>query len=241
VLCEKPIALTLEDADAMRAAAEEAGVQIAISYQYRGRSKYRLCRDLVASGDLAGPLFVRFVDCREVRPKTAMHRTSENGGPVIDMAGHYFDLMRYITASEPVSVFASGHVFGRGKSRLDGIEDLAIDAAEIQVRYTGGHVLSVLVHWGLPEKTPSYTNEFITTGDAVVIPGEGDIAIECGSTRTVHRIPGNPPEPAVVIAGLVDAIEGDRSQMVTVDDGRTALAVSLAALESIRSGKAVSL
>ena len=88
----------------MQAAASDAGVQMSISYQYRGRSKYCKLRELVDSGQIKGPLLARFVDCREVRPKTAMHRTSENGGPVIDMAGHYFDLMHYITGAEPASV-----------------------------------------------------------------------------------------------------------------------------------------
>jgi predicted dehydrogenase len=239
VLCEKPIALSLADAAEMGRAAQHTGVQLSISYQYRGRARYRRLRELLSAGTLSGPVLARFVDCREVRPKTAMHRRSENGGPVIDMAGHYFDLMHYITGAEPVSVFASGHVLGGERPTLADFDDLAVDAAEIQVSYAGGHVLSVLVHWALPEGTPPYTNEFIMTADQTVTPSSEGITINSGDLGTVHRLAGDPPEPAVTIAALIDAIEGNAAHMVTVQDGQRALGVSLAALESIRTGRVV--
>ena len=56
-----------------------------------------------------------------------MHRQSANGGPLIDMAGHFFDGMSFITGSIPERVYARGHTFGEGKERLAGIPDLALD------------------------------------------------------------------------------------------------------------------
>jgi len=133
IFCEKPIALTLEDGKAMQYEAEKADVHLAISYQLRHRNLYQYYRDLYQSGQLAGPIMSRFVDAREVRPKIAMHRTDANGGPVIDLAGHYFDLIRFITNAEPESVYAKGHIFGGNKQHLAGIDNLAIDCID-QIR-----------------------------------------------------------------------------------------------------------
>jgi len=240
-LCEKPIALSLDEADAMQKAADDAKVQLSVSYQFRGRSQYKLYRDLIKSEVIAGPVMARFVDCREVRPKTAMHRRSMNGGPIIDMPGHFFDVMRFITNADPISVYASGHIFGRGKRRLAGIEDLAIDVAEIQVRYKHGHVASVLVHWGLPEQTKVFSQQYLATANAMIFCQDQEVTLEQGATSTVHRLTPDPAGPSVTIEGLVKAIRGDTSAIVTAMDGRKALSVSLGALESIRTGSVVCL
>jgi len=244
VLCEKPIALTLEDGHAMKTAAQKAGVHLGISYQYRGLNVYRCYRDLLTSGRVRGPVMMRFTDMREVRPKLAMHRRSMNGGPLIDMAGHYFDLVRFITGADPQSVFASGHVFGRGKERLASIPetDLAVDAAEIQVRYGDGHVASMLVHWGLPEKSRGYSNEVMVTADAVVRPDpEQGLVLTSGAETAAFALEPDPPVPAVYTEALAEAAAGGFFAGVSADDGCYALAVSLAALKSIKTGKEVAI
>jgi predicted dehydrogenase len=241
VLCEKPIALRLHEADSMIAAAEQNGVLLAVSYQYRGIPRYRKCRELFQAGEFGGPLFARFVDVREVRPKVAMHRRSMNGGPVIDMAGHYFDLMRFITGEEPEAVSARGHVFGAGKQRLEGLDDLAVDAAEIVVHMSGGHVLSVFVNWGMPEGFPGLGYELIA-GPAMAVQPEGDgLAAIYSERRVVHDLPAVSWGPGVRIDDLVSAVRTGGPLKVSGADGRRALEVSLAALQSIDTARTVPL
>jgi phthalate 4,5-cis-dihydrodiol dehydrogenase len=55
VICEKPLAITLEDADAMIAAAESSGVQFIVGQSQSYEPPMRAMRDLVRSGDI-GPL-----------------------------------------------------------------------------------------------------------------------------------------------------------------------------------------
>lgn len=161
VLCEKSMALNLADAGEMIATANTHNVHLKISHQYRGLSRYKIIKQLIDDDVLGAPVYIRFMEIREVRPKLAMHSKSQNGGPVHDMSGHLFDLARFLTGSEATCVTAMGQVFGRGKPRLAVVEDLGIDTAEIQVRYKGGHCLSVGINWGLPEGTPSYSHETI--------------------------------------------------------------------------------
>jgi len=239
ILCEKPLALTLEQANAMISVAAEHGVQLATSFQYRGFPRNVKYRELFAEGAFGGPIFLRFSDIREVRPKIAMHKQSMNGGPLIDMVGHYFDLMRFITGEEPVRVYAQGHVYGRGKPRLAEVDDFAIDAAAVEVTMAGGHVLSVLVNWGMPEGYGGFGDEFLMGPKLSVRPVENKLEALYEDRKEYIELGAGLPGPTVRINDLVSAIRGESPLEVSGDDGRTALSVSLAALESIKTGKAV--
>jgi len=242
VLCEKPIALTLDQADEAIEAARRNGVLLSTSFQCRGWARHLKTRQMIREGAFGGPIFARFTDIRSVRPKLAMHRCSENGGPVIDMAGHFFDLMRWLTGSEPVSVFARGHVFGRGKPTIAAVEDFAIDAADIVVTMEGGHVLNVLVNWGMPEGFGSLTEELIIGPLLSVQTVGGKVHIKRGGdTETLDANEGNPPGSSVRINDMAEAIHQGRQPEVTGEDGRIALQVSLAALQSIETGEVVEL
>lgn len=242
VLCEKPLALTLEQADEAIACAKENGVCLSTSLQYRGNPRYVKIREMFEQGAFGGPIFARFADVREVRPKVAMHRKSMNGGPIVDMAGHYFDLMRYFTGEEPVRVYAQGNLYGKGKQRLAGIDDLEIDAAAIEVTMSGGHVLSVFVNWGMPEGYGGYGDEIVMGPVMSVRPVDGKIEALYADKRkeTIELEPGS-PGPTVRINSLIAAIRGEGPIEVSGEDGRVALSVSLAALESIRTGKPIEL
>lgn len=236
VLCEKPLALSLEDADTMVRTAREHNVLLSTSLQYRDFSHNRRLKEIVDTGAFGSPLFVRYVDLRDIRPKPAMHRRSMNNGPVLDMACHYFDFMRYLTGAEPINVFATGHVFAQGKPRVAEIDDLAIDAADIQVRYTNGHVLSVYVNWGMPDEY-ELSSEIIVSPTSLAKTEEGHFTIMLDGQEEVMDVDRAGPEHRV--ERLVQAINGDAELDVTGENGRIALAVSLAAFESIETGKAV--
>ena len=241
VLCEKPIALTAAQADQMVDTAASYQRKLGVSYQYRGFSKYLKYREIFQSGRFGGPIFSRFVDVREVRPKTAMHRQSANGGPLIDMAGHFFDGMSFITGKLPRRVYARGHLYGKGKPRLTGISDLALDAAEITVDYEGGHVLSAFVNWGMPEGFKTVSREAIT-GPAGMVRLAGDqLEADFLDGRETFPLSENPVGPAVRIADLIHAIQHDTTPEVSGVVGRRALHVCLATLESVKTGRPVEL
>ncbi len=242
VLCEKPLALTMDQADEMVRTAQETGMLLSTSFQYRGFARNIRYKKLFQEGAFGGPVFVRYADVREVRPKLAMHKRSMNGGPIIDMAGHYFDFMRFMTGEEPVSVSARGHVFGKGTQRLASVEDFAIDAADIQVTMTGGHVLSVFVNWGMPEGFKGFGEEYIIGPKMSTRATPNGIEVTYQDWKeTWDGGIGNPPGSSVRINDLAEAIKEGRQPEVTGEDGRIALRVSLAALESIETGEVVKL
>jgi predicted dehydrogenase len=66
VLCQKPVAPTLEDTHAMLAACEKAGVLFSINENWRWRSWYREVKRLLASGMIGRPRFMRFISHRNM-------------------------------------------------------------------------------------------------------------------------------------------------------------------------------
>lgn len=245
VLSEKPIALTLAQAEAMVETAKANNVLLGVSYQYRAFARNRKLREVFRSGAFGGPVFARFTDLREVRPKIAMHRKSMNGGPVIDMTGHYYDLMRYITGEEPVSVYATGHVYGRGKPRLAEVadNDFAIDAASIEVTYSGGHTLSVFANWGMPEGFPGHGEEYVIGPVMTARAASGDgLDLQYADHKENWKPDtSSPGGPETRIADLVHALDTGEPLEVSGADGIAALRVCLGALESIATGKVISL
>jgi predicted dehydrogenase len=239
VLCEKAMALTLEDADAMIAAAAEGNVKLVVSYQHRTFPHHRKWHELVRDGVLEGPLFIRLEDVRGIRPKLAMHSRGRNGGPLVDMAGHFFDLVRYYKGAEPVSVSASGHCFGKDKAGLESVRDPAIDAAEMLVRYTDGHVLSASINWGLPKGHPGRSEACLVGPRAVSSLAGGKVSVRYDDREVLYETGAWPTGPSGRVADLVDAIANDSRPEVSGEDGRIALEVCLAALRAVETGETV--
>ncbi len=167
-----------------------------------------------------------------------MHRRLMNGGVGVDMAGHMFDMLRYITDSEIVRVFASGHVFGAGKPELEGLDDLAVDAASIEVETEAGHLGSFYINWGMPRAYRAPTNGPELIGPlGGVYSSSGTVVLECGDHR--EEWPDRSPGMAVRLDRFVAAVADGAELDVTYRDARIALDLSHAALESIEKRRVV--
>ena len=239
VFCEKPIALTIEQADRMLETTKRNNVLLSVDFQCRGSSRIIKYKELFENGTFGGPIHFNIIDVREVRPKLAMHYENMNGGPVIDLLCHFTDMMRYITGAEPVRVHATGDVFGKGKPRLDGISDLAIDASNVIVEMEKRNVLNVTLNWGMPEGFKAQTNEFIA-GPNLAAKVNND-HVELFFNDHVQIWPDETPGVITRINDFADAVLGKSDLEVTGENGKIALEVSLAALESIKTGQSVSL
>ena len=234
VLSEKPLALDLEQGRRIGEAVVRAGIVYSACFQHRDTEVYRLQRRLFREGRLGSPVHFRFTDVREVRPKTAMHRQSMNGGVVIDMACHMFDMVRFITGAEVCRLYASGHVFGASKPRLAGIEDLAIDAASIEFETDGGHLGSLYLNWGMPEEYAAPFNGVQLIGPLGSVQVEGnEVVLQTGDQREAW--PNGNPGMQVRLERFTEAIRTGGTPDVTYSDAFTALRLSCAALESIRT------
>ncbi len=106
VLVEKPFAPSLQEAEAVVAAAEQAGRVLMISQNYRHYPAVRVAAELVRE-QVLGPVSgvrVQFSKYANTAPR-GNHRHYEIVHPLLlDMAIHHFDLMRYVLDQEPGNV-----------------------------------------------------------------------------------------------------------------------------------------
>jgi predicted dehydrogenase len=109
VLCEKPIATSLKDAEEMVEACEREGVKFGLDYMMRFNIHNQKIRELVQSGALGQPVMGRAeLTCWYPPMPTAWRQKREiaYGGCLIDMGSHCLDILEWILDSPIVEVFA---------------------------------------------------------------------------------------------------------------------------------------
>jgi myo-inositol 2-dehydrogenase / D-chiro-inositol 1-dehydrogenase len=108
VLCEKPIALTLEDTAKAIALAASSGAPLQIGFQRRFDASIRAVHDSIHSGGL-GTLYSMTMASRDHTP-SQREFIAGSGGIFRDLHVHDFDLVRWLTGSEVESVSATKQV-----------------------------------------------------------------------------------------------------------------------------------
>ena len=104
VLCEKPLAPTLDEARALRDAAEEAGVTNAVGFNYRYVPAVALMSELLGAGRLGDLRHYRALYLQDYQVAGGQPRSSGGAGAVLDYA-HLVDMLRFL-AGEPQAVTA---------------------------------------------------------------------------------------------------------------------------------------
>ncbi|MFC7401364.1 Gfo/Idh/MocA family protein [Citricoccus sp. GCM10030269] len=152
VLCEKPLANTLEEAEAMAAAAERAGKDVfaMVGFTYRRVPAAAFARDLVRSGAVGEIRHVRaaylqdWLHDAEAPLSWRLQQEHAGSGALGDLGAHAVDLAQFITGQQVTGVSGLLHTFvherplpglesGRGAVSVD-------DAALFTGRYTGGAI-----------------------------------------------------------------------------------------------------
>lgn len=130
VLTEKPVTISLAEADEVIAVRKRTGVQLGVIFQNRYITGVQRVRELIAGGEL-GAVRGAFSTLTWHRPPSYYacgwkgRWETEGGGVVIDQAIHSIDLVRYMTGMDAVKVM--GHTARRVLTEIE-VEDEA-DAA----------------------------------------------------------------------------------------------------------------
>lgn len=136
VLCEKPIAKTLDATEAAIALAHSSGSPLQIGFQRRFDEPIRAVHGAIHTGDI-GTLYSLTMTAHDHTP-SAREFIAGSGGIFRDMHVHDFDLVRWLTGSEVETVFATKSV----REHLDYADfDDADVSSVIAVTTTGVQVI----------------------------------------------------------------------------------------------------
>lgn len=257
VVVEKPIDVSLDNADALLEAVRQAGVKLTVISQHRFDEGVQELRGLIDSGRLGrlilGDAIVKWYRTQQYYESGDWRGTwdLDGGGSLMNQGVHYVDVLRWLMG--PVDrVFARTATAGH---RIE-VEDIALALLRFRNGAVGVLEASTAVFPGFSERVE------ITGSEGTVILESGRMLVralkdEQGEARDYGsklRLTGGQDaagasDPAAIphvshrrqLADFLDAIENDREPLVTGEEARQTLELILAVYESARSDREIEL
>lgn len=269
VLLEKPACTNAEDLRFLADLAADCPVPLWIAMEYRYMPPTARFIETVAAGSIGRLQMLSIQEHRYpfLEKVGDWNRFSENtGGTMVEKCCHYFDLMCLLTGANPVQVYASGGVdVNHIDERYDGRAPDIIDNAFAIVEFDNGMRamldLCMFAEGADPQETITGVGhkgklEVRLPGPQRVWEGVEQQEAEIVHMDRVKRPPTHEPVPvdeALLTAGdhhgatyfqhlkFKAVVEGTGAIEVSLRDGVRAVAMGLAAEESIKTGKAVAI
>lgn len=238
IFCEKPISLDLELVDRGLAAVDKAGVPLMIGFNRRFDPTHKAVRDAVQSGQVGDVHLVRISSRDPAPPPIAYIKVS--GGIFCDMTIHDFDMARYVTGSDIVSVTAKGGV--RVDPAIGEAGDL--DTVVVLMEHANGAITTIdnsrQAVYGYDQRVEAFGSKGMASSDN---PFTTTTVIRDASGSHLSTIPyffldRYIPSYLAEWEAFVATAHGAPSP-VTGADGRAPLIAGLAAWRSYREGRTV--
>ncbi|MBW2242713.1 MAG: Gfo/Idh/MocA family oxidoreductase [Deltaproteobacteria bacterium] len=262
VLCEKPLAPSLAEADTILAAAERGSGQLALNHEFRCMPIFQAMREKVGSAGVGGLVTAQAWQCMDLPPwKEPGWRGELLTGVLYEAGLHLVDFLLFLFDEKPISVSAATSSCGASEDESDAVALVTLEfsrgrlaqvtqnrlshvntqyfevradcqEATLRASYGGRARLSA----GMVRSTrPHLRVEFGATGIAWS---------ERGTEReAVERNPRDAPMDATrrLIAATLEAFATGGTPPASGQAGRDVLEVIAAAYQSARTGKRVNL
>jgi predicted dehydrogenase len=241
VFLEKPMASTVEDCARIIAAAKTAKGILQIGHICRFNPRYRMAKQAIEAGTIGK---IVAMSSRRNIPAAWTPEILNKIGPIVGDAIHDTDLMLWFTGDSIVSAYAQT-VDVRGLKYPD--------IGQTMYRFAGGATATLETVWCMPEKTPFDIDERMS-----IIGTKGFIHVQdtfpnlgiVGSDKFQSPDTTYWPQFDGTRSGALReefsyfadcALKGRRPEIGRPEDAMAALAATLAAEESARSGNVVRL
>lgn len=250
IVVEKPMALTLDDADAMIRACDENRIKLFVVKQNRFNVPVQKLREAVEHGRFGrlvlGTIRVRWCRTQEYYDQDAWRGTwAYDGGVLSNQASHHIDLLEWMMG--PVET-----VFAKSATALVDIE--AEDTAVVLLRFRNGALglieattaarpkdlegsVSILGEKGTVEVGGFAANQMKVWNFVDPLPGDEEV---------MEKFSVNPPNVygfghQAYYEHVIDCVANDTKQLVDGLEGRKSLELIMAVYESVETGLEVPL
>jgi predicted dehydrogenase len=250
VVVEKPMALTLDDADAMIHACDKAGLKLFVVKQNRFNVPVQKLREALDRGRL-GKLVLGTVRVRWCRPQSYYDQDAWrgtwalDGGVLTNQASHHVDLLEWVMGDVE-------SVYAMTSTALARIE--AEDTAVVTLRFANGALGIIEATTAARPKDLEGSISVLGEGGSVEIGGFAVnqmkvwnfVKAEPGDDEVMTRYSVNPPSVygfghKAFYDHVVDCIQNDRQQLIDGLEGRKSLELINAIYESVETGREVRL
>jgi UDP-N-acetyl-2-amino-2-deoxyglucuronate dehydrogenase len=249
IMVEKPMALTLEDADAMVQACDASGSRLFVVKQARYNRAIRRLKDALDQGRfgklVSSAATMRWTRDQKYYDQAAWRGTrARDGGVFANQAAHLVDLMQWCMG-QPVSVFAKARtalvnieVEDTGAAII-GFQNGAIGTIEATTaarpRGTEG-TFSILGEKGLVEIGGMGADQIVTWNFAEPRPGDEDALASCKDPSDIYGV-----GRVAFLADIVNSVASNTPSSSDGAAGRATVELVSAIYKSIDQGKEISL
>lgn len=235
VLCEKPLGLSVQEAEEMASSALEYGVVFATNHHLRCSGSHRVMRELIRSGEIGRVLSVRIhhaVHLPENLQGWRIDSAEMGGGVVPDITVHDADVARFLLDEDPYDVVAQLGESGMGK----GVEDSCMSVwsmpsgAMVMAHESFTHPFAgtgLEIHG---TKGSVFARDVMTqlpVGKVILRTARGERSISFPTHSLYHK----------GVAEFLAAVDGSGEPAATGVDGIKSLAIALAVRQSGRTGQ----
>jgi predicted dehydrogenase len=236
IICEKPMCISLAEADAIAAAVKASGVTYMSAHNQLFTPAVVEAKRMIDAGELGKILFIRSQDCFIAGQVKREHwgwradLKTQGGGELIDTGYHPAYRLLHLAGSPVAAVRGT---MARFKQPIDGE-----DTASVSVRFANGIIGEIFTSWAM--NTPWGTHQIHVVGE------KGQLF---GSENTLYFLPMHYSEPAKRTFREVDTFEAELSHFADVlqsgarpihgvEEGRAVLELILKAAESAKGWEA---
>lgn len=243
IICEKPLARTVEQGQAMIAECETAGVKLLVGHVVRFVPDYARAKAIIDKGDIGRPAVIRLTR-GTFRPKKAADNwfvdPDKSGGMMFDLMIHDFDYARWL-AGEVETVFA--------KSISSNHPELPLDHGLAILKHRNGAISHIEGAWAYPP--PLFRTRLEVSGS------KGWLEADSGKTAAIglhlHQQQTHTPDVPVSnrplhespytteIKAFYNALAHGMPVPISAVDGLAAVQIASAAIESAKTGVAITL
>lgn len=238
VLCEKPLATTVEHAAEMVRRASEAGVRLMTAFPMRFSPPVVTAKRAVASGVVGEVRAVTGSNNGRMPPGWFGDPELAGGGATMDHVVHLADIYRWLVGHEPVEVMAEAGTLLHEGSRVD-------DVAMVLLRFPGGVIGTIDASWSRPASYPTWGGlrfRVIGTEGLLDIDAFGQQAQLSSDKERAHRwVYWGSDADRAMLAAFVEAVRSGGPVPVSGEDGLAAVRVAVAAQQSAKSGQPVAI
>jgi 1,5-anhydro-D-fructose reductase (1,5-anhydro-D-mannitol-forming) len=241
VLCEKPLALTVQDAREMLETCQQAHVILGTNHHLRNAVTHRALRRLIKEGAIGRPLAARVFHAVYLPPRLQgwrIDRPEAGGGVIMDITVHDADTLHFALDDDAEEVVAISGQQGLAQS---GLEDAVMGA----IRFRSGLLAQFHDAFTIKNARTGFevhgSDGSLIGEDVMTQEPQGRLFLQRQEKREEVDLGPHENLYAHQVRHFNAAVLGQGKPFATGEDGVRSLAVAMAVLESTKSGERVAI